>query len=208
MGPLILDDLGLVNLLPHILGAMNNYRFAMCPVCLATTDKPEDCIYTYHHECYPLCNERLLLKYGGRRAFNICSSCGRACRGHGHFQLTDPDDEGRPREVPPENFYGPDCRLSGGGARRELIARCLGIIQYINTLGAGPVRKDRAFITAATDAAERAAADDRMLRLADQSLLDQRFAIVCNPVHFIREGGGRRKTRRHSKSKKHSSRRH
>jgi hypothetical protein len=80
-----------------------------------------------------------------------------------------------------------DCRRSGGGNRRELIARLLGIIDYMNTLRAGAIEDDQAFITACSDAAESAAMDPRILADADRSLRAGRF--VRNVRDDLRFGG-------------------
>jgi hypothetical protein len=76
-----------------------------------------------------------------------------------------------------------------------MIARILGIIQYVNGLP-DPIRNNQAFITGASNAAERAAMDARMLALADQSIRDGRYAIEPAGRRFAPEGGKRRTKRR------------
>lgn len=161
------------------------YQFGMCPVCLLPIQEQalgEACVY-HSHKCAPIQrNERLYRKYFNSAGnTGHCITCGRACQGHAHFELTSGDQ--RPGFSPPPrdraDFW--DCRNSGGGGRRELIARLIGIIRAINNYG-GVIQDNKAFYTRLTDAAEEAAMNPRWLGVADRILAIPTTSLLPLPV--------------------------
>jgi len=195
VGQLIMEDFDYNQILENPLSGVGiaGYTKFMCPICLVTgLERNDGCVYV-PHRCDPrsIKNQELALKYAGLN--ELCSTCGRASSNHTHYEITPPE---QPRVNLSAIFHGPfnpECRPSGGG-RREMIARMLGIIQYVNGLP-DPIRKNQAFITGASNAAERAAMDPRMLALADQSVRDRRYAIAPVGKRFAPEGGKRRTKR-------------
>ena len=161
------------------------YRYGMCPVCLLVGEEIGDagnCLYHVHRCPVGRRNERLWRKYSNNRDCEHCFTCGRACRGHGHYRLTDTDNT--PDILPALPINNGDgfvrgaywqCSASGGGDRIELIARLLGIIDYINTLREGEIEDNQDFITRCSDAAEIAALDRNILRDAQISLDNNQF---------------------------------
>ena len=148
------------------------YRFGMCPVCLETIEEGEDgahCLY-HQHRCGLNRNDTLLNKYGAENGgVEFCFTCGRGTSHHGHFRLTQTD---QPPDVLPIGYGGTywNCGGSGGGNRREFIARLLGIIDYVNSLQDGQIENNKEFITACSFVAEAAAMDPVYLEDADESL--------------------------------------
>jgi len=165
------------------------YRFGMCPVCLLVSqeDEGEGAACLYHvHVCPPeMRNERLYNKY--KRDDNkteFCFTCGRACNGHGHYRKTLPDSLLRPEILPtaPAGTFW-NCEGSGGGNRDELIARLMGLINYVNGR-VGVVTQNKEFITACSDAAEEAAMNPDILREASESLVTGRFPEINDDIRF------------------------
>jgi hypothetical protein len=125
--------------------AIPGYRFGMCPVCLITLEEDSGgahCLY-HSHVCSPATrNDTLWNKYktayGNKLSMEFCFTCGRGTSRHGHYTLT--MDNEKPELHPVEargTFW--DCSRSGGGSRPELIARLLGIIDYVNGFQDGTI---------------------------------------------------------------------
>ena len=120
------------------LQAIPGYRFGMCPVCLITLEEDSGgahCLY-HSHVCSPATrNEDLWNKYkskhGNRSSLEFCFTCGRGTSHHGHYILTMDDTTPQLHPVEERGTFW-DCTRSGGGGRPELVARLLGIVDYVN----------------------------------------------------------------------------
>ena len=166
-----IDENGVVDISP-----IPGYRFGMCPVCLITLEEDSGgahCLY-HSHVCSPATrNETLWNKYksthGNKLSMEFCFTCGRGTSHHGHYTLT--MDDAKPELHPVEargTFW--DCTRSGGGARPELIARLLGIVDYVNGFQDGTIEYNKEFVTGCSWAGEFAAANNDYLSEARTSL--------------------------------------
>ena len=158
------------------LQAIPGYRFGMCPVCLITLEEDSGgahCLY-HSHVCAPATrNDTLWNKYnstyGNKHSMEFCFTCGRGTSHHGHYTLTMHD------EKPPLHAIGAhgsfwDCTSSGGGGRRELIARLLGIVDYVNGFQDGNIEYNKEFVTGCSWAGEFAASNNEYLAEAAKSI--------------------------------------
>jgi hypothetical protein len=151
-----------------------------------------NCLYHTHTCPAKIRNNRLWKKYQHDYSLEFCFTCGRACKNHAHYTLT-PDNRtpalsgtAASRVVDGRQLGGYwDCRGSGGGGRRELVARIVGIIEYMNTLDEKVgVKYDKELVTALTDAAEAAAMSDEKLAEADRWIRLQKLPTINPKLHM------------------------
>jgi hypothetical protein len=158
------------------LQAIPGYRFGMCPVCLITLEEDSGgahCLY-HSHVCSPSTrNDTLWNKYksayGSKLSMEFCFTCGRGTSHHGHYTLTMNDEKPELYPVKERGTFW-DCTNSGGGGRPELIARLLGIIDYVNGFQDGSIEYNKEFVTGCSWAGEFAAANKDYLSEARTSL--------------------------------------
>ena len=159
------------------LQAIPGYRFGMCPVCLITLEEDSGgahCLY-HSHVCAPSTrNDTLWNKYksshGNKHSMEFCFTCGRGTSHHGHYTLTMDDTTPPLHPVEARGTFW-DCTRSGGGARPELIARLLGIVDYVNGFQDGTIEYNKEFVTGCSWAGEYAAANKEYLSEARASLV-------------------------------------
>ena len=94
---------------------------SMCPVCFKYSRRMEGCEYV-KHDCSEVpgyIHMELYDKYNDTGEITWCTICGRICRGHTHYPLTDPRE---PRaNLPRRNTALKGC--GGGGGLEEKFAR-------------------------------------------------------------------------------------
>ena len=100
----------------------------------------------------------------------FCFTCGRGTSHHGHYTLTMDDTTPPLHPVEARGTFW-DCTRSGGGARPELIARLLGIVDYVNGFQDGTIEYNKEFVTGCSWAGEYAAANKEYLSEARASLV-------------------------------------
>jgi len=158
------------------LQAIPGYRFGMCPVCLITLEEDAGgahCLY-HSHVCSPATrNDTLWNKYkssyGPKHSMEFCFTCGRGTSHHGHYTLTMDDETPELHRIGARGSFW-DCTSSGGGGRRELIARLLGIVDYVNGFQDGSIEYNKEFVTGCSWAGEFAASNLEYLAEAKRSI--------------------------------------
>ena len=118
----------------------NTTKFSksLCPFCLVSLEKedPRDCVYLSGHKCHPdVRNEVLMAKYlgpeWGTTHFEVCCTCGRPGKTHGHFRIV-PDGETSSLVAPGDLVNHWRCdQYNGGGGKEEMVTRLVGILSYL-----------------------------------------------------------------------------
>jgi ankyrin repeat protein len=118
----------------------NTTKFSksLCPFCLVSLEKedPRDCVYLSGHKCHPdVRNEALMAKYlgpeWGTTHFEVCCTCGRPGKTHGHFRIV-PDGEVSSLVAPGALVSHWRCdQYNGGGGKEEMVTRLVGILSYL-----------------------------------------------------------------------------
>jgi hypothetical protein len=171
-------------------GVAGGYTYGMCPVCLQFRAELSKggCLYHTDNCLNNQRNERLFRKYNLRGQVEFCFTCGRACLMHAHYKLTEGNERPDVYSMNPGTTFW-DCTNSGGGGRKELMARLLGVINYLNSLTY--VYNNKENQSAMAEAAERAANDPRFLEMGRISLeannpSTRKFVITLNPkLRFV-----------------------
>jgi len=92
-----------------------------------------ECLYLYGHKCAPeVRNEALMRKYLGAHwdtvDFEVCCTCGRPGKNHGHFRIV-PDGEESTLAAPDALVDHWSCDAhNGGGGKLEMTTRLAGIL--------------------------------------------------------------------------------
>jgi len=110
-------------------GQANNISF--CPVCLSYSERRDGCMYMTH--ICPVGKHPDLYKTYSDEAGRIgwCTICGRACKGHKHYNANLPTD--KPVLNPLGDAANPfdiDCTKHGGGGVEEKMRRFERLLNY------------------------------------------------------------------------------
>ena len=118
-------------------GVANRTQFSktLCPFCMTSLVKEDvhECLYLYGHKCAPeVRNEALMRKYLGAHwetvDFEVCCTCGRPGKNHGHFRIV-PDGEESSLAAPDALVDHWSCDAhNGGGGKLEMTTRLAGIL--------------------------------------------------------------------------------
>jgi hypothetical protein len=163
---------------PYRRGPIPAYRYGLCPVCLTVHEEQPSieggggCKYHYD-SCHPDNRDEHLWdkykytnRYTGKEMVEFCFTCGRPCKGHGHYAAVAYNaPKGELLPLRQGDHFAYECAGGGGGDRKETIARILGIIEFFNSLDpAVPITIDKAFKTRMARVANAAALDVAKLR--------------------------------------------
>jgi len=121
-------------------GVPNRTLFSksLCPFCMSSLVKEDvhECVYLYDHKCAPeVRNEALMRKYLGANwetvEFEVCCTCGRPSKNHGHFRLV-PDGQESSLAAPDALVDHWSCDAhNGGGGKLEMVTRLAGMLTFL-----------------------------------------------------------------------------
>lgn len=115
------------------------FNKCLCPFCMVFLEKddPGGCIYVTHKCESEVRNEELMAKYLGPDwatvQVEICCTCGRPGKNHGHFQIV-PDGQTSSLSVPGifVNYWKCD-EHSGGGGKLEMTTRLVAMLSHLKS---------------------------------------------------------------------------
>lgn len=121
---------------PDFTYGATKFQHTLCPFCLTHIEKEDklSCLYLSGHRCpSEMRNEKVMSKYlkNINDSFDICVTCGRPSKNHGHYSLTEKGELNR--YLPGASNW--DCNeLCGGGDRHELLTKIGAIQMYLKKI--------------------------------------------------------------------------